>query len=112
MELLEEFAAAGGQVIFCGQIPGYLEGVDVYKRQGYVRLQSGIQRKKAAGLMRSSGHRTEAADCYRLAEVLSNIAAQIEEAARFDGGSAEGKTYTLPTAVSYTHLDVYKRQIL
>lgn len=27
MELLEEFAAAGGQVIFCGQIPGYLEGV-------------------------------------------------------------------------------------
>ncbi len=67
---------------------------------GYVRLQSGIQRKKAAGLMRSSGHRTEAADCYRLAEVLSNIAAQIEEAARFDGGSAEGKTYTLPTEES------------
>lgn len=73
--------------IFClvGKLPRYpsMDGAS------YVRLQSGIQRKKAVGLMRSSEHRTEAADCYRLAEVLSNIAAQIEKAALFAGETGQ-----------------------
>lgn len=64
---------------------------------GYVRQQSGIQRKKAVGLMRSSGHRTEAADCYRLAEVLSHIATQMEQAAQFKEEPSPVKDSALST---------------